>query len=69
MRLDAAAQLHAGEKYLAIVKHLIRSSLLYRITFVRNIVKHSSSKHPNLLLWNCNTPAKQNTQEKYSLDN
>jgi hypothetical protein len=37
--LDAAAQLHAGEKYLAIVKHLIKSSLLYRLTFVRNIVK------------------------------
>jgi hypothetical protein len=27
MWLDAAAQMHAGEKYLAIVKHLIKSSL------------------------------------------
>jgi len=40
MRLDAAAQLHTGEKYLANVKHLIKSSLLNRLTFVRNTIKN-----------------------------
>jgi hypothetical protein len=39
MRLDAAAQLHAGGKYLANVKHLIKSLLLYRLTFLRYKIK------------------------------
>jgi hypothetical protein len=38
MRSNAAAQLHAGEKYPANVKHLIKSSLPDRLTFVRNII-------------------------------
>jgi hypothetical protein len=40
MRSNAAAQLQAGEKYPANVKHLIKSSLLYRLTFVRNIIQN-----------------------------
>jgi hypothetical protein len=38
MRSGAAAQVHAGEKFLANVKHLIKISLPYRLTFVRNII-------------------------------
>jgi len=40
MRLEDAAQLHAGEKNLANVKHLIKSSLPNRLTFVRNTIKN-----------------------------
>jgi hypothetical protein len=45
MRLDAAAQLHTGEKYLANVKHLIKSSLINRLTFVRNTIKKILPTH------------------------
>jgi hypothetical protein len=40
MRLDAAAQLHTGEKYLANAKNWIASSLPYRLIFVKNKIKN-----------------------------